>query len=211
MTEALLSLEPDERVELPGAADVPSHEQRQAFAEFYASYQPRLLRYARRAWGVRDAEEITQETFARAFESIDLTRNDRSRWAWLVVVARNVAVDCARARRMCDVGPDDLDPEHASSMVEVEQAILDTECLVAFSVALSALPPSQSRAWWLSVSQGMTPTGIAESLACSPESVRQAMFKSRGRLAAAMASFCEREAAVRPDPRRFGRRRNKCA
>jgi RNA polymerase sigma-70 factor (ECF subfamily) len=166
------------------------------FASFYERFQPRLLRYARRVWGPRDAEEIAQETLVRAYEAIDLNRDERSLWGWLVVVGRNVAADLARARRLCDVGGETVAHEMTADPKCVEQTILDSECLSTLGLALSALPPSQSRAWWLSVAEGMTPTGIAESLACSPESVRQALFKSRKRLAAAMADFCGRTSAV---------------
>lgn len=198
MTHALFGLESDDCAECSRAhADSAARTQLE-FAHFYGRFQPRLLRYARRAWGARDAEEITQETLVRAYEAIDLGRDERSLWGWLVVVGRNVAADLARTRRMCDVGGS---AEGATRDVTVdpkcvEQTVLDSECLSTLGMALSALPPSQSRAWWLSVAEGMTPASIAESLACSPEAVRQALFKSRKRLAAAMADFCDRTTAA---------------
>jgi len=196
MTHALFDLESDECGQYSHAyADTVARTQHE-FARFYARYQPRLLRYARRVWGVRDAEEIAQETFARAFESIDLTRDERSLWGWLVVVGRNVAADLARARRVCDVGGEHHPHESTADPKGVEQSVLDSECLSTLGLALSALPPSQSRACWLSVVEGMTPAGIAESLACSPEAVRQALFRGRKRLAAAMADFCDRTSAL---------------
>jgi len=195
MTHALFGLESDNCAECSrDQADSIARAQRE-FAHFYERFQPRLLRYARRVWGPRDAEEITQETLVRAYEAIDLGRDERSLWGWLVVVGRNVAADMARARRMCDVGGEAGTHDATVDPKCVEQSVLDSECLSTLELALSALPPSQSRAWWLSVAEGMTPTTIAESLACSPEAVRQALFKSRKRLAAAMADFCDRTAA----------------
>ena len=195
MTQALVHLESDDYAQYGRPYAVPDQDARQAFADFYARFHPRLLRYARRVWGARDAEEIAQETLVRAYEAIDLQRDERSLWGWLVVVGRNVAADMARARRMCDVGAEDGERETTVDPKCVEQSVLDRECLSTLGVALAALPPSQSRAWWLSVAEGMTPTVIAESLACSPEAVRQALFKSRKRLAAAMADFCDRSNA----------------
>lgn len=194
MTQAVFALESDEQAVCsthPRATD----RDRQAFAGFYARFQPRLVRYASHVWGARDADEIAQEALARAYEAIDLNRDERSLWAWLVVVGRNVAADLARARRVCDVGGDGHPHETTVDPRCVEQSVLDSECLSILGVALSALPPSQSRAWWMSVAEGMTPAAIADSLACSPEAVRQALFKSRKRLAAAMAEFCERVGA----------------
>lgn len=190
MTHALFGLESD------NCAQCGSTRDEQDFARFYARFQPRLLRYASRVWGARDAEEIAQETLVRAYEAIDLNRDERSLWGWLVVVGRNVAADLARARRVCDVGGEGGPHEATIDPKCVEQTVLDSECLSTLGLALSALPPSQSRAWWLSVAEGMTPAGIAESLACSPEAVRQALFKSRKRLKAAMAEFCDRTAAI---------------
>ncbi|MDQ1748788.1 MAG: polymerase sigma-70 factor, subfamily [Frankiaceae bacterium] len=195
MTHALFGLESDTCVECSHAHADSIARTEQEFAHFYARFQPRLLRYARRVWGARDAEEITQETLVRAYEAIDLNRDERSLWGWLVVVGRNVAADLARARRMCDVGGETTAHDSTADPKCVEQSVLDSECLSTLGMALSALPPSQSRAWWLSVAEGMTPSSIAESLACSPEAVRQALFKSRKRLAAAMADFCDRTAA----------------
>jgi len=196
MTHALFGLEPDDCAECSRAHADSIARTQQEFARFYARFQPRLLRYARRAWGARDAEEITQETLVRAYESIDLGRDERSLWGWLVVVGRNVAADLARARRVCDVGGESAPHDATVDPKCVEQTVLDSECLSTLGLALSALPPSQSRAWWLSVAEGMTPSSIAESLACSPEAVRQALFKSRKRLAAAMADFCDRTTAA---------------
>ena len=196
MTHALFDLESDDCGQCSHAdADAVARTQHE-FARFYARFQPRLLRYARRVWGVRDAEEIAQETFVRAYESIDLKRDERSQWGWLVVVGRNVAADLARARRVCDVGGESAPHESTIDPKCVEQSVLDSECLSTLGLALSALPPSQSRACWLSVVEGMTPAGIAESLACSPEAVRQALFRGRKRLAAAMADFCDRTTAL---------------
>jgi RNA polymerase sigma-70 factor, ECF subfamily len=169
-----------------------------AFAVFFQRFHPRLLAYAARAWGERDAEEITQETFFRAYESVDLTRGWRNQWGWLLVVARNIAGDIARSRRYCEVPEqgEALPAESSAASHDVEADLLDSECLSVFGSALSTLPPSQSRAWWLTVAEGMSPTAIATSLDCSPESVRQALFKSRKRLAGTLAEFCGRASAL---------------
>jgi RNA polymerase sigma-70 factor (ECF subfamily) len=167
------------------------------FAVFFRRFHPRLLAYATRVWGERDAEEITQEAFFRAYESVDLSRGWRNQWGWLVVVARNIAGDIARSRRYCEVPAEEgglADGTQAAQ--DVEANLLDSECLSIFGSALSTLPPSQSRAWWLTVAEGMSPSAIASSLDCSPESVRQALFKSRKRLAGSLAEFCGRASAL---------------
>ena len=79
----------------------------EAFACLYERWHASLLGYARRHFGPRDAEEITQETFTRAYELLDLSRESRRQWAWLTVVARNIAADLGRQRRLCDVPRDE--------------------------------------------------------------------------------------------------------
>jgi RNA polymerase sigma-70 factor (ECF subfamily) len=168
----------------------------EAFARFYERWHAALLGYARRRFGPRDAEEITQETFARAYELVDLSREGRGQWSWLTVVARNIAADLGRQRRLCDVPREDETVYAAPTTDDLEQPLLDEECLQVLRLALTDLPQSQSRAWWLTIAEGMTPQAIATSLSCSPVSVRQALFKSRRRLAVAMGEYCERVRAL---------------
>ena len=192
MTEAVV--EPD--LAPAGVTHALSAARDEAFARFYERWQRPLLGYARRHFGPRDAEEITQEAFTRAYELLDLTRESRRQWSWLTVVARNIAADLHRHRRVCDVSREEEGVYAAPPAAELEQPLLDEECLKVLRLALSDLPQSQSRAWWLTIAEGMTPQAIASSLACSPVSVRQALFKSRRRLAVAMGEYCERVRAL---------------
>jgi len=69
------------------------------FGDFYERWHNQLLDYVRTTCGFRDAEEITQETMARALVNLDLSSDHGRQWRWLRVVARNVATDLGRARR----------------------------------------------------------------------------------------------------------------
>jgi RNA polymerase sigma factor (sigma-70 family) len=165
---------------------------RDDFGDFYERWHAQLLDYVKFTCGVRDADEITQETMARALVNLDLSSDHGRQWRWLRVVARNVATDLGRARRYCDVASDaPCDVERVAG-VNVEQQLLDSECLQELHHVLTALSPKQSQAWWLTIAEGMSPTAIAATLECSPESVRQALFKTRRKLASSMATFVER-------------------
>jgi RNA polymerase sigma factor (sigma-70 family) len=162
------------------------------FGTFYERWHAQLHDFVIRTLGARDADEITQETMARALVGLDLSRDPAGQWRWLRVVARNVATDMARSRRLCDVASEaPCDVERPAS-TNVEQQLLDSECLQELHHVLTALSPKQSQAWWLTIAEGMPPTAIAATLGCSPESVRQALFKTRRKVASAMAMFCER-------------------
>ena len=166
------------------------------FGDFYERWHNQLLDYVRTTCGFRDAEEITQETMARALVNLDLSSDHGRQWRWLRVVARNVATDLGRARRYCDVASDAPCDVERVATINVEQQLLDSECLQELHHVLTALSPKQSQAWWLTIAEGMSPTAIAATLECSPESVRQALFKTRRKLASAMARFCERAEGV---------------
>lgn len=65
------------------------------------THHPALLAYATRLIGDRHlAEDITQETWIRAWRHLDrLTEDQGSVRAWLLRVAHNISVDAHRARR----------------------------------------------------------------------------------------------------------------
>jgi RNA polymerase sigma-70 factor (ECF subfamily) len=162
------------------------------FGAFYERWHAQLLDFVRTTCGARDAEEITQETFARALVNLDLSRDVAGQWRWLRVVARNVAADLGRSRKLCDVASDAPCDVERVAAINIEQQLLDSECLQELHHVLTARSPKQSQAWWLTIAEGMPPTAIAATMGCSPESVRQALFKTRRKLASAMSMFVER-------------------
>ena len=80
------------------------------FSRLYRHYRPQLFRYITHHFGCRDADEITQEALTRALRSMDTNRTEAETWAWLIRVARNVAHDIARSRRICDATEDGAMP-----------------------------------------------------------------------------------------------------
>lgn len=172
------------------------------FGDFYENWQPRLLSYVRRAFGVRDADEVTQEALARAYQSIDLSSGAGRQWRWLTVVARNIATDLARERGHCDVADDPTGIPDApyQQYDDPERQLVERECVERLSRALAPLPPHQRRAWWLVIVDGMTATDAGQRLGVSGPSVRQAMFKSRPRLAESLRDLNDRLQGLVPLP-----------
>src|ERR671914_1455546 len=66
----------------------------------YAEHGRSLLAYAERLTGGdrQHAEDVVQETLVRAWRNAERLEADRAR-PWLFRVARNIAIDGARARR----------------------------------------------------------------------------------------------------------------
>jgi RNA polymerase sigma-70 factor (ECF subfamily) len=72
----------------------------EAFTEVVRRYQDRLYNTILRLAGHRDdANDLTQQTFLRAYASIDSFRGDSSFYTWLYRIAVNVTLD-ARKRRV---------------------------------------------------------------------------------------------------------------
>jgi len=62
-----------------------------AFAHLYVRHLPRLVRFIRRRVGnVQTAEDIAQESFARAFTSMIALRDPARFYPWLTVIARHL-------------------------------------------------------------------------------------------------------------------------
>jgi RNA polymerase sigma factor (sigma-70 family) len=153
-------------------------------------------RFERRVFGVavrivndtRLAEDVAQETFLRAWQraaAFDPCRGTVS--AWLLTIARNLAIDTVRLRRVVIVEPNEIlaRPDPARDRGPDDLAILssDTERLHR---AIADLPADQSRALVLAAFYGRTAREIAESesipLGTAKTRIRTAMLRLRAAL-----------------------------
>jgi RNA polymerase sigma factor (sigma-70 family) len=70
-----------------------------AFGNLYARYYERLLRVCMRRLGDRhEAEDATQEAFARAWKALPRFAGDKRFYPWLTVIAGNICTDVLRGR-----------------------------------------------------------------------------------------------------------------
>ncbi len=80
-----------------------------AFGSLYARYYERLLRFCLRRLDDRhEAEDATQEAFARAWKALPRFAGDRLFYPWLTVIAGNICTDVLR-RRSRSTPTDDLE------------------------------------------------------------------------------------------------------
>jgi RNA polymerase sigma-70 factor (ECF subfamily) len=123
----------------------------------YVSYSQNVYGYVRSI--VRDdheAEDITQHVFAKLMTSI-VKYDDRGVpfFAWLIRLARNVAIDHLRANRLIPT-EEVIDPGSGSGM-EVDR-------VEAVRTALAALPEDQREVVVLRHIVGLTPGEIADRM-----------------------------------------------
>ena len=166
----------------------PAHpaEDHDDFSVLYRLYRPQLLRYITHHFGGRDADEITQEALTRALRSMDRDRSEAETWAWLIRVARNVAHDLARARRICESTDDDavLANDVADDGILPEPAALLDERRRLVRRALKTLPPSQRRILVLYEVDELNCPAIARLMGSTEDAVRKALQRARRRFAA---------------------------
>lgn len=73
----------------------------QAVIEFYKSYSPKILSYlAKKLPRVEDAEDLTNDVFLEAIDSLSILRQRENVSAWLYRIAHNKMVDFYRKRKI---------------------------------------------------------------------------------------------------------------
>ncbi|NUQ20730.1 MAG: RNA polymerase sigma factor [Gemmatimonadaceae bacterium] len=132
-----------------------------AATEIVERHAEALARFAS-SLGVRDEiEELVQDTFVRAFGSIEGFRGESSLRTWLFTILRRLVLDRrrARARRPVAVPVEEADAvtefDALDGMVagETEQRVRD---------AVTALTPTQREVFSLRVAEGLSYKEIAE-------------------------------------------------
>jgi RNA polymerase sigma factor (sigma-70 family) len=69
------------------------------FERFYEEYRVEVLRLLRRRLGAERAEDAYQETFLRALQAYRRLEHGEHLRAWILTIAKNVAVDTLRRTR----------------------------------------------------------------------------------------------------------------
>jgi RNA polymerase sigma-70 factor, ECF subfamily len=138
----------------------------------YVSYSHNIYGYVRSI--VRDdheAEDVTQHVFAKLMTTI-VKYDDRGVpfFAWLLRLARNVAIDHLRANRLTPT-ENVLDP-HAPSGVDLDQAETVRE-------ALATLPEEQRQVVIMRHVIGLTPGEIADRMGRSEGSIHGLHHRGR--------------------------------
>ncbi|MBV9006690.1 MAG: sigma-70 family RNA polymerase sigma factor [Solirubrobacterales bacterium] len=148
----------------------------------YVSYSNNIYGYVRSI--VRDdheAEDVTQHVFAKLMTTI-VKYDDRGVpfFAWLLRLARNVAIDHLRANRLTPM-EEVLDPD-SSSATDIDQAEVVRN-------ALATLPEEQREVVILRHVIGLTPGEIADRLGRSEGSIHGLHHRGRRALQRELTSL----------------------
>jgi RNA polymerase sigma-70 factor, ECF subfamily len=175
---------------------------REAFGQLYVRYRPMVEGFV--SWRVSDwaaAQDLTSETFARAWRRIDSVSNQgRDVGAWLIIIARNLVYDQARkSARQRREQPAAVLPEPRQGVerpVTPEQEVLAgldrVEAGRAVARGLAVLSPDQRRCVELRDLRGCSIAETAAVMGRAPGAVKALHHRARLRL---IQQLCDTEQA----------------
>lgn len=184
-----------------------------AFEFLVIKYQRRVERLIGRM--VRDADlvqDVTQETFIRAYRGLANFRGDAQFYTWLYRIAVNTAkkhlVDLKRdpvismsalkTAQEDETSGSDLEPSLGASDAETPDAVLASkEIAQAVNEAMDALAEELRQAIVLREIEGMSYEDIAQALNCPIGTVRSRIFRAREAISTRIKPMLDRQAGKR--------------
>jgi len=126
-------------------------------------HAPAVSRFVASMGERTEVEEVVQDTFVRAFGSIDRFREASSLRTWLFSIARNLCRDRARSNRRAPREVS-IDETHALSAHDPLSAAVATETESRLWAAMEQLTETQRAVFTLRVGQGLSYREIAEAV-----------------------------------------------
>lgn len=146
---------------------------REAMGELYALHAPAVHAHVLRVVkDVDDADDLTQQVFAKLLTSLDRYRPGEAPFiVWVLRIARNAAIDHVRRVRV-----DPLDDLERARLRDDHGA---GEVRSALRAALALLPQGQRDVLLLTHLVGLSPSEIAADLDCSVRAVHGLHYRGR--------------------------------
>jgi RNA polymerase sigma-70 factor (ECF subfamily) len=173
-----------------------------AFTDLVERFESPLFNFLRlRAYSIEDAEELTQETFLRAWQQL---RRYSARWrfsTWLFTLGKRLTA--SRYRKLRRDIPGSEPPESADLASEPSQLACEREERAnLWDLASRVLSVEQRSAIWLRYAEGLSVREIGEVLARREPTVRVILFRARERLAKGLAEVNSMTPKPLPEPAR---------
>ena len=171
-----------------------------AFRTLFERHAPGVRRFLKDL--LRDetaADEGTQETFVRAHRRISGLKDGSKLTPWLLGIARNIALETLRARRMTPVSVSALDEGEAHAVLlravlpvpTPEALLLGRETDALLSKALATLSGERRAALLLRLDHGLAYEDIARDMGWSLQKVKNEIHRARLQLRAELAHHLE--------------------
>jgi RNA polymerase sigma-70 factor (ECF subfamily) len=160
----------------------------ECFIELVDRFERRLFNFLlRRVGSTHDAEELTQETFVKAWQHLD---RYQPRWqfsTWLFTIGGRAAISHLRRTQRRSEAPLAADPPASSAAGAGDPAgrvVEREECRRLWDLADEVLSETQRSALWLRYAEELPVSEIARILAKTPVGIRVILFRARQALAA---------------------------
>jgi RNA polymerase sigma-70 factor (ECF subfamily) len=150
------------------------------FQDLYKSYAADVYRFSHWLSGDRqEAEDITSETFIRAWARHDKIRTETLK-AYLFTIARNIYLQHLRKKKRQAV-LEDVHPDPAAGPDKLTEA---QQRLTEIQAVLRTLPEIDRAAFLLRVHHGMSYTEISRILPLTPSAGKVRVYRVRKKLIA---------------------------
>lgn len=171
------------------------------FDQVYIAYKTRIFRHLYSMVGDREqANDLTQDTFLKAFRALPGKDPDRDISAWLYVIATNTAIDAIRRRkRISWYRWDDLTETSADSTDDDPQEHYVGAELV--HATLTCMPERYRKALRLGILEGYTNEEVAKALGYSEGGGRMLLLRARKSFREHYHLALQRETGVFPQER----------
>lgn len=147
-----------------------------AFEDLYRRYYGRLFRFClRRTGNPHEAEELTQEAFARAYRAMPMLRGERRFYPWLSVIASRLCIDSHRRLGRTEPAAE-VDPGSVEFRAEHLEAAVDHDLL---NEAMGRLTDRHREVLRLREREGWSYQHIADHFDISLSAVEGLLFRAR--------------------------------
>ncbi|MCB9399376.1 MAG: sigma-70 family RNA polymerase sigma factor [Acidobacteria bacterium] len=151
-----------------------------------AAFNQLVLKYRKPVYAVayrftqnhEEADDLAQETFLRAYQSLVHFRGDSSLKTWLLRIVSNLSLNHLKSGRISkDSGGEPEEHALAADPTGLNQILEDEERL-ALRKAIAKLPPKQKETLMLKTFQDLTCEQVAEIMQCSIGTVKANLFNA---------------------------------
>ena len=164
--------------------------EQKAFEMLVVKYQRRLMRLLSRfIKDEHEVEDITQETFIKAYRALSVFRGDSAFYTWLyrigINTAKNYLVERGRKLPIVDTHIN-LEDGSVLDMAEIlpdkhtpETVLMGKQLVEHLNAAIECLPEDLKMTIILREIEGLSYEEIAEIMACPIGTVRSRLFRAR--------------------------------
>jgi RNA polymerase sigma-70 factor (ECF subfamily) len=161
MTEAPRGRGGDDQRDLDLIAQWRAGSERAA-TELVERHAPALARFAVSCGERQEVDELVQDTFVRAFNSLEGFRGESSFRTWLFTIERRLLLDRRRSeKRRRD--RDEVRDDDAATAYDALDAVVADETEQRLREAVKHLSPTQREVFMLRVTEGLSYKEIAEA------------------------------------------------